>query len=90
MLGLLDYWRQEAQGSYSPVPESDGVSKGEPHKSSRSGTLKFILLKIYQVAPFLLLLNMVIAGVWTARGLSRIFAESRNFAPTCEIELSQI
>ena len=90
MLGLLDYWRKEAQGSYSRVPESDGVPKGEPHKTSRSGFWRSILQRIYQVAPFLLLLNLIVAGVWTAQELSHIFARSRGFAPTCEIEMSQI
>ncbi|KAM0798992.1 hypothetical protein BDR22DRAFT_912065 [Usnea florida] len=82
MLGLLEYWRKEARGSYSRVPESDGVTKEEPHRPSRSGFWRSILQKIYQVAPFLLLLNLIVAGVWTAQELSHIFARSRSFAPT--------
>lgn len=81
MLSFLDYWRQEAQGLYRQVPESDDVSDREKHDSFPSISTQYIVLKIYQVAPFLLLLNLVIAALWTVQGISHVFRRPRAFAP---------
>ena len=85
MLGFLDYWRQEAQGLYKQVPEGEDPSHVGKNISHGRSNLQFVLQKIYQVAPFLLLLNLGFAAIWTAKGLSHIFNRSRTFAPACKI-----
>ena len=81
MLGFLSYWRQEAKGVYKQVNNSGG----EQNNASQPSNLQFIVQKIYQVAPFLLLLNLVFAAIWTARGLSHISNRPKTFAPDSEI-----
>ena len=85
MLGLLDYWRQEAQGPYRQVREGEDVSDAEIYKSRGPSSLESLVQKVYQVAPFLLLLNLGFAATWTAQGLSHTLKRSRTFAPDCKI-----
>lgn len=85
MLGFLDYRCQEARGLYRQVPEGEELSNGEKQNPSRRGSLESIVQKIYRVAPFLLLLNLVFATIWTAHGLSHILKRPRSFAPDCKI-----
>lgn len=81
MLGFLGYWQQEARGLYRQVPEGEDVSNGEKHDFPQPSSLPFIIQKIYQVAPFLLLLNLVLAAMWTVQGLSHIFKRPKTFPP---------
>ena len=83
MLGFFDYWRQEAQGRYTQV--SDDVSNGEKFISRGPISLPFIAQKIYQVAPFLLLFNLVFAAIWAVQGASHVLKRPRTFAPQCKI-----
>lgn len=85
MLGFLERWREEAQGLYRRVPEGDEISNGENDNLFQSGGVHFVVRKIYQVAPFLLLLNLGFAAVLSVQGLSRFLKRSKAFAPESKI-----
>ncbi|CAF9925125.1 MAG: hypothetical protein ALECFALPRED_002911 [Alectoria fallacina] len=86
MPGFLERWRQEAQGLYRRVPEGDEMSDGKKDKFFQSGGVQFVVGKIYQVAPFLLLLNLGFAAVLSVQGLSHFLKRSKAFAPETSIE----
>lgn len=85
MPGFLERWRQEAQGLYRRVPEGDEMSDGKKDKFFQSGGVQFVVGKIYQVAPFLLLLNLGFAAVLSVQGLSHFLKRSKAFAPESKI-----
>ncbi|CAD6593629.1 MAG: hypothetical protein ASARMPRED_007746 [Alectoria sarmentosa] len=86
MLGVLERWRQEAPGLYRRVPEGDEVSDGEKDNFFQSSGVQSIVRKIYQVAPFLLLLNLGFAAVLSVQGLSHFLKRSKAFAPETSIK----
>ena len=85
MLGVLERWRQEAPGLYRRVPEGDEVSDGEKDNFFQSSGVQSIVRKIYQVAPFLLLLNLGFAAVLSVQGLSHFLKRSKAFAPESKV-----
>ena len=89
MLGFLEYWPQEAQrhALYTQVPEeSDDVSGVAKRSEVRPSGLRSALQKIYQAAPFLLLLNLVVAGMCAAQGVWNVFNRPTSFAPDGKVE----
>ena len=85
MVGFLKCWRQEAQGLYRQLPEGDDICDKDKHELAQYSCPQHLIRKLYQVAPFLLLLNLVIAAIWTAQGLSHIFRRPNTFAPACKV-----
>ena len=94
MFDFLDFWRQEAQIArsqeaqvlYRHVTEGDDISDREKYHSPHPSSPQYFVRKIYQVAPFLLLLNILVAAIWSAYGVFHVVRRPKTFSPDRKID----